>query len=461
MPRLKDLTGPVATTSVKMEAADLGIMRWDPDRNAIAAMFGDNFDRRIGDGDWQSPSIVMFDRGYTCIGIPDVSEGKPRILAGYRREQLWDYPHNNSDYSTILPCDFIRIRDTWYVACMVTQGLGNEKRTVFWQSKDLVDWEKTSPYIRLDHRDERGNEIGHPGNTMLSFDQFGDYVYIVGTNGLRRDRGIYLWRCLSSQFPYGQWEPYGYNSINGGWNWGVANERVPFIAGKFGELCLRNVQGQFVLSYFDSGNYRMAVRVAVNVEKLAFQTEQIYATGTMWGRETPTQIAQLYGGYISPLSELNYNGGMKFIVSQWNTIDGSNWPYRCIVMSETVESDGPIAPPVEPEPEEPEEEMTQQEFIQKLLAELGASADVKIKTPEGKELTLREAIEEIHWKERTQLDLVDRPRDYQDEDDQFGHVLSMRAEMQILQALVYQMADQQLGVEKTKQIVAGVKASFK
>ena len=77
------------------------------------------------------------------------------MIANGRRKQLWDYPHANPDYTTILPCDFIRVGDFWYVAAMVTQGLGNEKRTMFWQSRDLYDWEKTEPYVSLEHRDDQ------------------------------------------------------------------------------------------------------------------------------------------------------------------------------------------------------------------------------------------------------------------------------------------------------------------
>ena len=65
----RDVTGRGITSSVSMELADLGIMRWDPDRNAIAAMFGDNFSFWWGQ-DWQSPSIVMYDRDYNVLGIP-------------------------------------------------------------------------------------------------------------------------------------------------------------------------------------------------------------------------------------------------------------------------------------------------------------------------------------------------------------------------------------------------------
>src|SRR4030095_6588366 len=104
----------------------------------------------------------------------------------------------------ILPCDMIRIGSLWYMAAMVVGmgGLGNELRTVFWQSQDLVNWVKTDPYVRLDHP-------GHPGNVMITFDRIKDWVYIFGTGGLARNRPIWMWRCPADEFPHGYWEPWG------------------------------------------------------------------------------------------------------------------------------------------------------------------------------------------------------------------------------------------------------------
>jgi hypothetical protein len=326
-PPPRDVTGRGITSGVRMELADLGIMRWDPDRNAIAAMFGDNFSFSWGQ-DWQSPSIVMYDRQYNVIGIPET--GNRIVMAG--RRQLWDYVHNNSVYSTILPCDFIRVNGMWYVAAMVTQGLGNEKWTVFWQSRDLVNWEKTSPYLSLAHRDPAGHFIGHPGNTMLTFDQIGDYVYIFGTGGLARDRGIWMWRNPANQFPHGWWEPWGWDGHR--WGWGIPNERSPILGGAYGELSFRYIQGHCVLSYFDALHYRQQARTVKRPEDNWLHGANIVDYAFGW------QIPQLYGGYISPLSRLNERDGMHFFVSQWNT--HTNNPYRVMLIQNTLSATGPV-----------------------------------------------------------------------------------------------------------------------
>ena len=315
----RDVTGPGITTSVAMDAADLGILRWDPDRHAIAAMFGDNFDFVGLRGEWQSPSIVMYDRDYNVRGIP-ASNGTIRPNA--RRRQLWHYEHDNPEYRTILPCDFIRIGDWWHVAVMVTKGLGDELRTEFHRSRDLVTWE-VQPELTLRHP-------SHPGNVMLTFDRIGDYVYIFGTGGLARNRSIWMWRSPAREFPHG-WEPWGWDGFR--WDWGIANEATPILEGRFGELSFRYLQGNCVLSYFDAGNYRQQARTVQAPEDNWRNGANVVDYAFGW------QIPQLYGGYISPLSRLNEGNGMHFWVSQWNTL--TNDPYRVMLVQDTLWARGP------------------------------------------------------------------------------------------------------------------------
>ncbi|MEI7780579.1 MAG: DUF4185 domain-containing protein [Planctomycetota bacterium] len=298
------VTGVGITTCVGMEYADLGILRWDSDRNALAAMFGDNFSFGWGQ-DWQSPSIVMYDKDFKVLGVP-VAGG----IAMQPRRQLWDYPHNNPEYSTILPCDFIKVGGWWWVAAMVSAGLGNELRTVFWRSRDLVTWEDSGFSV---------NRSVHEGMVMLTFDVVGDFVYIFGTHGLRRDGPIWLWRCPVGQFPQGVWEPR-----NGG---------QAVVEGRHGELCFRFMQGNAVLSFFDERRYCQSVLTIPSPDGDWSKASQVdYA----WGDQTP----QLYGGYISPTSRLNEPNGMKFWVSQWVT--AGNDPYHVLSIEATLQAMGPL-----------------------------------------------------------------------------------------------------------------------
>ena len=133
-------------------------------------------------------------------------------------------------------------------------GLGNELRTMFWQSEDLVDWVKTDPYVSLDHLDAQMRPVGHPGNIMLTFDQIDDYVYIYRHRRAGPNQPIFLWRNKADSFPHGQWEPWGMDNVT--WGWGAANEHSPVRPGRFGEICFRYIQGHCVLSFFDAGEYK-------------------------------------------------------------------------------------------------------------------------------------------------------------------------------------------------------------
>jgi hypothetical protein len=444
LPRNKNITGIGVTTRVAMESADLGIARWDEQRQANAIMFGDNFEFWRMQGEWQSPSIVMYDSDLNVLGVPT----KTGIDPNGRRKQLWDYPHNNPDYSTILPCDFIKVGDWWYVAAMVTAGLGNEKRTVFWRSRDLYDWEKTDPYVRLNHKDAHGNEIGHPGDCMLTFDEIDGYVYTFGTNGLKRDRGIWLWRVKVEEFPYGYFEPWGMDNVS--WGWGIPNERSPILPGRFGELCFRHIQGNCVLSFFDAGQYRQTALTVVNPTDNWHQANRVdYAHGQ--------QFPQLYGGYFLENARLNEPDGFKFLVSQWNT--ANNDPYWVVQFNDTLHAMGPLVEPrpkwkpiPKPIPKPPEEipvppvegteTKTPQELYELLLQELSASGSVKITTHDGDLLTLREAIQQIFDKETGLYGLENgRPYHPMIKDDQLGHVLSARAEGLFTQTLVVALAE--------------------
>ena len=475
---IKPVTGVGITTKVAMESADLGAMRWDAQRGAIAAMFGDNFEFWRLQGEWQSPSIVMYDTDFNVLGIPTVSG----IVSEGRRRQLWEYPHNNPDYSTILPCDFIKVGDFWYVAAMVTQGLGNEKRTIFWQSRDLVNWEKTNPYVSLKHRDDHGNFIGHPGNVMLTFDQVEEYIYIFGTNGLARDRAIWLWRCLATQFPQEPWEPWGHDPMQKGWDWGNPNENSPILPGRYGELCFRYIQGNSVLSFFDVDTYSCAALTVVNpTDYWPGANRCDYASGE--------QYPQLYGGYISPDSVLNKPDGMKYLVSQWNT--ATNEPYHVVAVADTLNAQGritvptplPTEPPVivpapipepvptpgpptptpvppRPTPPAPPPLPTNpQDLYNLLLSELSASGSTLIVTPEGKTLTMREAIAALYERECYVHGLQGRPYHPGDQDDQLGHLLSARAEGLFTQALLVALAEQ-VGID-VEALYEQVKASLR
>jgi len=431
---IKRVTGPGVTERVNMVSADLGVVAWDPKRKAYAYVFGDNFSERYLRGEWQSPSIVMYDENHDLLGIP---AGTTDIISSGNRRQALNYDHNAGGISTILPCDLMWLRGRWIMSAMIVGmgGLGDEKATQFFASNDLVNWVKILP--SLEHP-------GHPGNVMLTHDVQGEWVYIFGTGGLARNRPIWLWRCKADTFPDGYWEPWGMDNV--GWAWNNPNEHSPVLAGRYGELSFRFIQGQAVLGFFDVDEYSCAALTQTQVTDNWTQAHRVdYARGP--------EVYQLYGGYICPDSRLNEPDGMKFIVSQWNT--QANDPYHVIAFHDTLYAKGPLIdikpePLPKPEPEPEEGQMTPQALYELLLRELSASGSEVIMNPEGEKLTLRQAIEEIHWKEKGNHGLEGgRPRHPGEDDDQLGHVLNARAEGLFTQALVYELA-KRAGIDVAK-----------
>jgi hypothetical protein len=184
-------------------------------------------------------------------------------------------------------------------------------------SGNLLTWSVGLGQLTLDHP-------SHPGNVMLTFDVIDSYVYIFGTGGLARDKPIWMWRNPVSDFPLGYWEPWGYN---GNWGWGIPNENTPVLDGSYGELSFRSIGGKSVLSFFNAGAYKCTAIVVDTPWSNWYTGNSVdYAKGST----TP----QLYGGYISPESELGTTNGMKFIVSQW--ITSVNDPYKAMLFSDTL-----------------------------------------------------------------------------------------------------------------------------
>jgi hypothetical protein len=95
-----------------------------------------------------------------------------------------------------------------------------------------------------------------------------------------------------------------------------------------------------------------------------------------------------------------------------------------------------------------------------LITELSASGSLPLpaEDPAQANLTLRGAIQAILWKETFELDLTDRPRSPSLKDDAYGHLLSMRAEGLITQALVTAVAE--AAKVDTASVIAAVKAAM-
>lgn len=308
--KIADLTGPGLTTRFRMEATDLGVPVRTPD-GRLLFVFGDTFEEaRVGGGWWRSP-VALYGR-FDGHRRPVVWTG---AVGGRHARQLWPYDHDNPAYSTVLPSDVITLGDTMYLHVMVNKGLGNVVRTEIWRSDDSgATWSATGAVFAANL---------HGGMfQLLTWALGGDgYVYVLST-GFQRDKPVILHRVRPGRLTDpGAYEPWG-QGPDGRWAWG--NPPTPVLEGRFGELCLRLLDGRWILTWFNQGDYRIEGLVADHpTADLRTAHRRTLLWGTSWGDEDDTHVAQLYGGYVIPGSTLD---DLHLSVSQWNTEAG--WPYR-------------------------------------------------------------------------------------------------------------------------------------
>ncbi|MGO1974901.1 MAG: DUF4185 domain-containing protein [Propionibacteriaceae bacterium] len=311
--KVADLTGPGLTTRFRMEATDLGIPATTPDGRTLW-VFGDTFEQaHVGGGWWRSPvglysTTTDLNTGVTWSGA----------VGGDAAEQFWDYPHDNPEFSTVLPSDVITIGGAMYLHAMVTKGLHNVVWTEIWRSDDSGEtWQHTGAEFPAD---------AHGGLFQcLSWAEGDDgWVYVYSTS-FTRSRPIILTRVRAEKIADPTaYEPWGHN---GSWGWG--NPATPILEGAFGELCLRPLGGKWVLTWFngataENGGYKIEGLIMDTPTSNLYEAHrETLIRGGAWGNEDDSHVAQLYGGYIIPGSTLD---DLHLSVSQWNTDAG--WPYR-------------------------------------------------------------------------------------------------------------------------------------
>jgi hypothetical protein len=152
-------------------------------------------------------------------------------------------------------------------------------------------------------------------------------VYIVADN-FDRSGPVVLYRSKPETFTdRASWQGW---SAQAGWG----KPPTPLWPDRVGEMSIRQIDGQTVLSYFNASTGNMEVRVAADPTGLgAAPVTAVVVAGT-WpdpAEDLPApednRLAQPYGGYISPGSTLDE---LRVFISQWNTGPGDNSPYRVI-----------------------------------------------------------------------------------------------------------------------------------
>lgn len=323
--RARPLTGPVETGYWGVGATDLGIMR-DLGGGEMLAVFGDTFSGgAVGVGDWRSPVGLIGTTG--TDGHPTFNRAASPNPA--YAHQFWAYPHNNPQFSTVLPSDVVKLPDGALILhAMVVKGLGN---TAWTELRKSTDGGKTWPHLGIDF-----NAADDAGHRVMWTMELGDdgFVYIMSTGW--RDRGIIMyrvnWQGMNNHANYQSWR---WTQANG-WHWAQGVGASVILGGKWGEINLRKVSGKWVFTGFNAATGRIEARVMDKPwSNLQAAPVTVIARNGPWELDGQGDIcAQPYGGYVVPGSQLGVANGFKVIVSQWNTANG--WPYRSLCYTGTV-----------------------------------------------------------------------------------------------------------------------------
>lgn len=307
--KIADLTGNDNSMRYGVNGTDLGIPVVTPqDRHLF--IFGDSYQGPSpdeNDPNWRSP-IGLFS-STTDLNAGLAWDG---AIGGDTARQLWDYQHNNGEFSTVLPSDIITVDGTMYLQVMVHNGLANVIRQEIWTSADEGEtWQDTQA------RWDGGLYDGRMQQWTWALGEDG-YVYVFSTK-FDRSLGIIMHRVPKGRIADSTaYEWWGWDGSR--WDWGIATPGEIWTK-PTGEMCLRTMEGKWVLTWFNRGDYSIDGMVFNSpIDDLTRAHHKQLILGTEWGQENDSHVAQLYGGFIIPGSTIN---DLHLTVSQWNTHDQS------------------------------------------------------------------------------------------------------------------------------------------
>ena len=283
---------------------DLGAMA-PMGNDEFAMIFGDSFRGNFGQG-WMSPVGVvatMDEDGFIKILRPIDNTSEVSDMISY---------HRIND-STLIPSDVINIDGTLYLHGTFHAPFGDVVSSNVWKSDNGgTTWEEISstPGTHL-----RGM------TQLLSWDKGPDgYIYATSTK-FGRKSPVYLWRFAPEDIDKpGNWE--GYSAQIGDFT----NKAEPILNDNVqaGEMCLRYIDGHWVLVMFNEATLSVEVRISETLGRNwdDVRVAKIARNGSWSNPQSPLNWSQPYGGYIVPGSHLD---NMDIVISQWNTSDNSRY----------------------------------------------------------------------------------------------------------------------------------------
>ncbi|HEY7051753.1 MAG TPA: DUF4185 domain-containing protein [Mycobacterium sp.] len=293
----------------------------------ILQVCGDSFaGQGVGFGGWYSPIALHVDT--ETVDAPDgvrydrVMGADAPLLADPR-------PAGMSQ----LPAGVVQINRENYLLVTTVKSLVPQNSRLVKASPAQPGWQTVGGSVRdAAYQGGAQSQISGYYDPIPKSDSPTGWVYIVANN-FDRSAPVHLYRAKPETFTdRSSWQ--GWSNLagaEGGWN----KPATPLWNDAVGEMSVKQIDGKTVLSYFNASTGNMEIRVADDPTALgtAPVTTVVYAIPWPEPAEslpapTDNQLAQPYGGYISPGSTLDE---VRIFISQWNNIDPrARAPYRVI-----------------------------------------------------------------------------------------------------------------------------------
>jgi hypothetical protein len=285
---------------------------------------GDSFaGQGVGFGGWHSPIALHVDTS----SIDDPAGVRYTGVTGISKPLLADpTPPGDSQ----LPAGVVQINRRNYLMVTTTKNLTPQNSRLVMAEPARGGWQ-TVAGSRRDASYQNGSQTQISGyyDPIPTPDSPSGWVYIVANSFTRRDP-VVLYRATPQTFTdRSRWQGWAAGP-SGGWN----KRPTPLWPDMVGEMCIRQIDGATVLSYFNASTGNMEVRVANDPTLLGDAPVTTVVQHDEWPDPAESlppsydnRLAQPYGGYVSPGSTL---GELRIFVSQWDTRARVSAPYRVI-----------------------------------------------------------------------------------------------------------------------------------
>jgi hypothetical protein len=285
---------------------------------------GDSFaGQGVGFGGWYSPVALHVD----TASVDDPAGVRYTGVTGISKPLLADpTPPGDSQ----LPTGVVQINRRNYLMVTTTRNLVPQNSRLVTPEPAHGSWQ-TVAGSRRDASYQSGSQTQISGyyDPIPTPDSATGWVYIVANSFTRRNPAL-LYRATPQAFTdRSRWQGWA-SGLEGGWN----KPPTPLWPDPVGEMCIREIDGKAVLSYFNASTGNMEVRVANDPTSLGTAPVTTVVQHDEWPDPAESlpppydnRLAQPYGGYISPGSTVDE---LRIFVSQWDTRARVRAPYRVI-----------------------------------------------------------------------------------------------------------------------------------